>query len=71
MGLPHYNGKVNNIDHFDAQFFHIHPKDANFMEPQMRILHEVVYEAIWDAGKWIINDQFLNHQKKTHHRFSV
>ena len=27
------------------------PKQANFMDPQVRILLEVAYEAILDAGK--------------------
>ncbi|XP_015782525.1 fatty acid synthase isoform X2 [Tetranychus urticae] len=30
--------------------FNIDPSLAHDMDPQMRLLHEVVYEALWDAG---------------------
>ncbi|KAK7750074.1 putative Hybrid PKS-NRPS biosynthetic cluster [Diatrype stigma] len=35
---------------FDHEFFNIHPKEAESMDPQQRILLETVYEAIEDAG---------------------
>ncbi|TVY17879.1 Hybrid PKS-NRPS synthetase prlS [Lachnellula arida] len=35
---------------FDAQFFNIHPMEANAMDPQQRILLEAVYEATEAAG---------------------
>lgn len=35
---------------FDAQFFGIHGRQADNMDPQARILNEVTYEAIVDAG---------------------
>jgi hybrid polyketide synthase/nonribosomal peptide synthetase ACE1 len=35
---------------FDAQFFNIHPMEANAMDPQQRILLETVYEATESAG---------------------
>lgn len=50
-GLPKRSGKVKNLTNFDASFFGVHPKQANSMDPQLRKLLEVVYEAIVDAGK--------------------
>uniref|UniRef100_A0A665X8P4 Fatty acid synthase n=1 Tax=Echeneis naucrates TaxID=173247 RepID=A0A665X8P4_ECHNA len=49
-GLPKRNGKLKDISHFDAVFFGVHPKQANTMDPQLRLLLEVAYEAIVDAG---------------------
>ena len=53
MGLPTGNGKLKDISRFDATMFGVHPKQANGMDPQLRMLLEVVYEAIADAGKTI------------------
>ncbi|XP_061823044.1 fatty acid synthase [Nerophis lumbriciformis] len=49
-GLPKRNGKLKDISHFDAAFFGVHPKQANTMDPQLRVMLEVAYEAIVDAG---------------------
>ena len=49
-GLPRRNGKLKDIEHFDALFFGVHAKQSNKMDPQIRILLEVSYEAIVDAG---------------------
>lgn len=49
-GLPRRNGKLKDISHFDAAFFGVHPKQANTMDPQLRLMLEVAYEAIVDAG---------------------
>ncbi|KAL2021874.1 hypothetical protein VTK56DRAFT_6469 [Thermocarpiscus australiensis] len=35
---------------FDAGFFNIHPKEAEAIDPQHRLLLEVVYEALESAG---------------------
>ncbi len=55
-GLPKRHGKLNELDRFDAQFFGVTPKQANFMDPQVRLLLEVAYEAIIDAGMQFCRD---------------
>ncbi|VVC42234.1 Acyl transferase/acyl hydrolase/lysophospholipase,Ketoacyl-synthetase, C- [Cinara cedri] len=49
-GIPARTGKLKDISKFDAEFFGIHSKLANSMDVQLRILLEVVHEAIVDAG---------------------
>ncbi|NXL03899.1 FAS synthase, partial [Mesembrinibis cayennensis] len=49
-GLPRRSGKLKNINKFDASFFGVHPKQAQTMDPQLRLLLEVSYEAIVDGG---------------------
>lgn len=48
--LPHRGGKIKSLDKFDAQFFGVHGKQADSMDPQIRLLLELSYEAIVDAG---------------------
>ena len=50
-GLPTRAGKIKDLSKFDAQFFGVHGKQANLMDPQARMLLELTYEAIADAGK--------------------
>jgi len=45
-------GKMKDITQFDAEFFGYSPALAERSDPQQRMLLEVVYEAIVDAG-WI------------------
>jgi acyl transferase domain-containing protein/NADPH:quinone reductase-like Zn-dependent oxidoreductase/predicted O-methyltransferase YrrM len=45
-----WGGFVEGIDQFDAAFFGITPREATQMDPQQRMLMEVGYEAIEDAG---------------------
>ncbi|KOC60060.1 Fatty acid synthase [Habropoda laboriosa] len=49
-GLPTRTGKLKNLSLFDASFFGVHAKQAHVMDPQLRMLLEVTYEAIVDAG---------------------
>lgn len=44
-------GFVENIDRFDAHFFGISPREAANMDPQHRLLLEVAWEAMEDAGQ--------------------
>ena len=53
FGVPRRNGKLKDVASFDAGAFMIHPKQADNLDPQMRILHEVCYEAILDAGEFL------------------
>ena len=48
--IPARTGKLYNIHKFDASFFSVHYKEAEFMDPQSRMLLEKTYEAIMDAG---------------------
>jgi amino acid adenylation domain-containing protein len=41
---------LEDIQYFDSQFFGYTPGEAEFMDPQMRILHETVWAALEDAG---------------------
>lgn len=51
--LPSRIGKIKDEDlqNLDAQFFGIHQKQAECMDPQLRMLLESTHEAIIDAGK--------------------
>jgi acyl transferase domain-containing protein len=43
-------GFLPNVDQFDAEFFGISPREAALLDPQHRLLLEVAWEAIDDAG---------------------
>lgn len=48
--MPNRIGVVNNLEKFDSQFFDIPAIKAHLMDPMDRLLLEVTYEAIIDAG---------------------
>lgn len=48
--IPMRSGKLKTLSKFDAHFFGLPLKQANTLEPQIRILLEQSYEAILDAG---------------------
>ncbi|CAI2347157.1 unnamed protein product [Caenorhabditis sp. 36 PRJEB53466] len=48
--LPKRHGKLKELKKFDAGFFSVTPKQAKYMDPQVRILLEASWEAMVDAG---------------------
>ncbi|MCZ2392966.1 MAG: SDR family NAD(P)-dependent oxidoreductase [Chitinophagales bacterium] len=43
-------GWLNNLKEFDAKFFKISPREAEKVDPHQRLMLEVTYEALEDAG---------------------
>jgi acyl transferase domain-containing protein/7-keto-8-aminopelargonate synthetase-like enzyme len=48
--VPPYAALLEQVDQFDAPFFHISPKEAVALDPQQRLLLEVSWEALEHAG---------------------
>ncbi|MYE95682.1 MAG: SDR family NAD(P)-dependent oxidoreductase, partial [Gemmatimonadetes bacterium] len=49
-GAGPFGAYLTGLDRFDAEFFRIAPVEAEFMDPQHRLLLEVSWEALEDAG---------------------
>ncbi|HLP61397.1 MAG TPA: beta-ketoacyl synthase N-terminal-like domain-containing protein, partial [Candidatus Deferrimicrobium sp.] len=50
---PNYvkaNGMLEDFEYFDTSFFGYTPKEAEIMDPQIRIFHECAWAALENAG---------------------
>jgi acyl transferase domain-containing protein/NAD(P)-dependent dehydrogenase (short-subunit alcohol dehydrogenase family)/ubiquinone/menaquinone biosynthesis C-methylase UbiE/acyl carrier protein len=55
-----YGGCLDDIDKFDPLFFHLSPKEAEWMDPQQRRFLQIAWSTLEDAG---YTDTMLNGRK--------
>ncbi len=48
--MSRFGGYLDDIDRFDAGFFHISPREAARMDPQQRLVLETAWEAMEDSS---------------------
>src|SRR6188474_2640861 len=49
--VQHVGGFLDGVDQFDPTFFGISPREAEDMDPQQRLMLEVAWQALEDAGQ--------------------
>lgn len=48
--ITRYGAFIDHVDEFDAEFFGISPREAASMDPQQRLMLQVAWEALENAG---------------------
>lgn len=49
---PHWAGLLESMEMFDSEFFGVAPKEAEYMDPQLRLLLEISWRALEDANAY-------------------